>query len=78
VLASDRGGLGEAAANLPGLVPVEPTAAGVVAGARRMLEPEAWRAAVAAAAEPIGAPDDRARWLADHRRVYDSVAEAVA
>jgi glycosyltransferase involved in cell wall biosynthesis len=69
VLASRRGGLGEAVDELPGAIGIEPTAAGIVSAVRRLLEPEAWRAAVAAVGA-IGSPGDLDRWLDDHERIY--------
>ena len=69
VLASRRGGLGEAVDELPGAIGIEPTAAGIVSAVRRLLEPEAWRSAVAAVG-PIGSPGDFDRWLDDHERIY--------
>jgi glycosyltransferase involved in cell wall biosynthesis len=73
VLASDRGGLAEAAAELAGIVPVTPSADGIVDAVLNLREPAHWLAAVAAAAAPIGSPDDDRRWLEDHLRVYRSV-----
>ena len=70
VLASNRGGLGEAAAELPGIVPLTPSADGILDAVLALREPERWRAAVAAAAEPLGSPDDERRWLDDHLRIY--------
>jgi glycosyltransferase involved in cell wall biosynthesis len=74
VLASRRGGLGEAVDELPGAIGIEPTVAGIVSAVRRLLEPEAWRSAVAAVG-PIGSAGDLDRWLDDHERIY---AEALA
>jgi glycosyltransferase involved in cell wall biosynthesis len=76
VLASDRGGLGEAAAELAGMVQLTPSADGIVEAVLRLREPSRWRAAVEAAASPIGSPDDDRRWLEDHLRVYRSVVDA--
>lgn len=73
VLASCRGGLGEAAGELAGLRPVEPTAAGIVEACRTLLEPAEWGAAVAAASEPVARPGDDERWLDEHLRIYEGV-----
>lgn len=73
VLASRRGGLGEAAAELAGLRPVDPSATGIVEGCRALLDPGAWAAAVRDAAMPITRADDEARWLDDHVSVYEAL-----
>jgi glycosyltransferase involved in cell wall biosynthesis len=68
VLASARGGLGEAQA-MPGVVVVEPKPIEIVDGVRRLLDEETWRNTLA------GLPrieDDRdvERWLDEHESVY--------
>lgn len=70
VLASRRGGLGEAAQELPGLRPVEPSVAGIVEGCRALLAPDTWAAAVERAALPVALSDDEERWLGEHLDVY--------
>lgn len=66
VLCSTRGGLAEAQ-GLPGVVGIPPTAEGIVAGARGLLE--SW-AAVIADVEPVSGTEDVERWLAQHEAVY--------
>jgi glycosyltransferase involved in cell wall biosynthesis len=73
VLASRRGGLGEAVDGLPGAIAIEPTPAGIAQALRRLVEPAAWAAAVAAVG-PVGSPDDLDRWLDDHERIYAAAA----
>lgn len=69
VLASRRGGLGEAVDELPGAIGVEPTAEGIASAVRSLLDAVRWRAAVASV-RPVGAPGDLDRWLGDHERIY--------
>ena len=66
VLCSTRGGLAEARA-LPGVVGISPTAEGIVAGARGLLE--SWDT-VLADVEPVRGSEDVERWLAQHEAVY--------
>jgi len=73
VLASPRGGLGEAAEELTGLLPVDPTALGIAAACRGLLDPAEWGAAVDAASEPVARPGDDERWLDDHLRIYKGI-----
>ena len=73
VLASRRGGLGEALDGLPGAIGIEPTPDAITGALRSLVEPTAWAAAVAAVG-PIGSPDDLDRWLDDHERIYAAVA----
>jgi glycosyltransferase involved in cell wall biosynthesis len=69
LLAGDRGGFAEAAPRLPGLRLVEPTAAGIVEGVRRLRD-GGWPQAVADARAPVGDPDDADRWLDEHLAIY--------
>lgn len=73
VLASSRGGLGEAAEELAGLLLVDPTAFGIAAACRNLLDPAEWGAAVKAASEPVARPGDEERWLDDHLRIYEGI-----
>jgi glycosyltransferase involved in cell wall biosynthesis len=72
VLASARGGLGEVAAKVGAVVAIEPSPEGIVTGAKRLLQPEAWREAVAAI--PAAEPRDLARWLDEHEAIYAAAA----
>jgi glycogen synthase len=69
VLVSNRGGLGEAAALMPGVIPIDPSPGGIVEGARRLRDPETGRDAATAAAAPPPA-DDVGRWLSEHVAVF--------
>ena len=72
VLASTRGGLAEAQL-LPGVLPVEPDADGIVDAVRALVAEGPWRDALAAV--PVVTDDrDLARWLDDHERVYAEAA----
>jgi glycogen(starch) synthase len=73
VICSTRGGLREAAESFPGMIPVEPNADAVVAACSRLLDREAWRGAVDAAALPISSGRDDERWLAEHLRIYEGL-----
>jgi glycosyltransferase involved in cell wall biosynthesis len=75
VLASRRGGLGEAAEELAGLHPLDPTAGGITDACRALLDPAAWTAAVAAASAPVVRAADDERWLDDHANVYEALLE---
>ena len=68
VLASTRGGLGEAR-DLPGVVPVEPDAESIVEAVRRVRDEEAWRDLLGRVSQ---VEDDRdvERWLDEHEAVY--------
>jgi glycosyltransferase involved in cell wall biosynthesis len=74
VICSLRGGLGEAARSLPGMIAVEPTVEALVGACSSLLDPVAWRRALDAAAMPLGRVGDHERWISDHVRVYESVA----
>ena len=69
VLAAARGGLEESAARLPGVLPVEPSGAAIVAAAERLLDPDVWRRAVADAA---ATSDDWGldAWVDAHAEIY--------
>lgn len=73
VLASHRGGLGEAAAELAGLLPIDPTADGIAAACRNLLVSAEWKEAVDAASEPVARPGDGERWLDEHLHIYERV-----
>jgi glycosyltransferase involved in cell wall biosynthesis len=74
VLVSPRGGLAEVAAQRSCVLAVEPTAAGIVAAARDLLE--AGRFEQLLAGVPAGDDPREARaWLEAHREVYESAAE---
>lgn len=75
VLASRRGGLGEAADELAGLRGLEPTATGIAVACRELLQPAAWADAVGAASEPVARAGDEERWLDDHVGVYEALME---
>ena len=64
VLCSTRGGLAEAA-SLPGVVVIEPTAEGIVAGARRAID--TWDSL--SGLEPVAGYEDMERWLDEHEAV---------
>lgn len=69
VLVSSRGGLAEVAELLPGVIPIEPSAAGIVEAAERLRAPEAAREANGrAATEPPA--DDVDRWVTEHEAVF--------
>jgi glycosyltransferase involved in cell wall biosynthesis len=72
VLCSTRGGLGEAQI-LPGIVAIEPTAEGIVAGARRLVG--MWQE-LAAGLSPTSDAHDFERWLDDHETAYERAAAA--
>jgi glycosyltransferase involved in cell wall biosynthesis len=74
VLASGRGGLAEAR-SLPGVLPLEPTAEGIVDAVTRLLEGGAWGKALAALNPPADARDLE-RWLDAHEGVYRLAVEA--
>lgn len=76
VLASGRGGLGEAASRFPGLIPVQPDARGIEAAVRELRRPGRWAEAVEAASAPVGERGDRVRWLEDHLAVYRTAVGA--
>lgn len=73
---SRRGGLGEALAGLPGAFAIEPTASALVAAVERLLDPEAWRAAVAAVRPP--ATGSLEEWTEAYLRVYEGAIGAGA
>jgi glycosyltransferase involved in cell wall biosynthesis len=74
VLVAPRGGLAEAAELLGGVLPLEPTAEGIVAAVARLRDEAQWRAAVAAVPQP--AEDAVDRWLDEVERVYRAVLGA--
>jgi glycosyltransferase involved in cell wall biosynthesis len=76
VLASSRGGLGEAASRFPGLIPVQPDPRGIEAAVRELRSPGRWAEAVDAASAPVGERGDRVRWLEEHLAVYRTVVSA--
>ena len=76
VLASTRGGLGEAA-HLPGVLPIEPTAAGIVSAVERLTDERIWRETIDSLAVPEGDADFE-RWLDDHEAVYERAAAGSA
>jgi len=69
VLASRRGGLGEAAEIIPGVEAFEPSVTGVVEAATRMREADLFEPAVRAL-ENLDPQAAHAHWLDDHERVY--------
>ena len=75
VLASRRGGLGEAADEFAGLIRVDPAATGIVDACRALLDPPAWAAAVEAASASVSRSGDEERWLDDHVDVYEALLE---
>jgi len=74
VLASTRGGLGEAGA-LPGVLPIDPTADSIVAAVRGLLDDRAWSRALAGVVPP-GDDGDFDRWLDAHEAVYATATRA--
>lgn len=72
VLASMRGGLGEAR-HLPGVIPIEPTAPGIVSAAAELTARGAWERLLP---ELHAATDarDMERWLDEHEAVYADAA----
>lgn len=75
ILCSTRGGLGEAR-ELPGVVPIESTADGIVTAARQLLETHVWEKLLAGL-RPVGDAEDMERWLDEHEAVYmRALAEA--
>ena len=64
-LVSNRGGLAEAAEFLPGTIPIEPSPAGIVEAAERLLDERAAQDAVDRAGSPHPV-DDVGRWLDEH------------
>ena len=77
VVCSLRGGLGEAARSLPGMIAVEPSVDAIVAACTRLVDPVEWKRALGAAAAPVGVDGDHDRWLSDHVRVYEDLVRAV-
>jgi glycosyltransferase involved in cell wall biosynthesis len=76
VLAAPRGGLAEALGEgWPGLFPVEPSVEGIVAAVRKLLEPGAWKEAVARVRPPTGR-EGLEGWLDAHERIYRAAAAA--
>jgi glycosyltransferase involved in cell wall biosynthesis len=69
VFMSLRGGLGEAAPMLSGLIAIEPTAPDIVAAVERHREAEVWRKAVQRV-KPVPVEHDAERWLAEHEDVF--------
>jgi glycosyltransferase involved in cell wall biosynthesis len=76
VLATRRGGLAEAIELLGGVLPLEPTAEGIVSAVAALGDDTRWRAAVAAVPRP--AEDAVGRWLDEYERLYRAVAGAPA
>jgi glycosyltransferase involved in cell wall biosynthesis len=76
VLVSNRGGLGEAIGLFPGARPLEPTADGILAAVSSLLEPQAWRQAVARVRPPGDGADDVDRWVSDHERIFRAALAA--
>ena len=76
VLASTRGGLAEAA-RLPGVLPIEPTAEGIVSAVRRLTDERTWRETIGSLS-PIEGDADLQRWLDDHEAVYERAAAGLA
>lgn len=76
VLASTRGGLGEAA-QLPGVLPIEPTAGGIVSAVEQLTDERIWRETIASVARPQD-DADLERWLDDHEAVYERAAARLA
>jgi len=74
VLASDRGGLAEAASTLGGVSLVEPTTRGIVTAVRRLAAEQGFRAAVASVPTPDAS--DFERWLDEHEKIYASAMTA--
>ncbi|HEU0304884.1 MAG TPA: glycosyltransferase [Gaiellaceae bacterium] len=72
VLCSTRGGLAEAA-SLPGVVAIEATAEGIVAGVRRAIEE--WGSLSRLA--PVTDSADMERWLDEHEAVYERASTSV-
>ena len=68
VLASTRGGLGEAR-DRPGVVPVEPEAESIVEAVRRVRDEEAWHDLLGRISQVEDARDVE-RWLDEHEAVY--------
>jgi glycosyltransferase involved in cell wall biosynthesis len=74
VLVSPRGGLAEALETLPGALPVEPTAEGIAAAIKQLIEPGAWHDALRRL-RPMTNGRDLDRWYDAQERVYrDAVA----
>ena len=69
VLASTRGGLGEAVQRLSGTRPLEPTFEGIVEAVAALREPDAWRATCAGVPRLDQAADE-SRWIGQHEQVY--------
>jgi glycosyltransferase involved in cell wall biosynthesis len=76
VLASTRGGLGEAA-QLPGVLPIEPTADGIVSAVERLTDEQIWRETIGSLAQAEGDADLQ-RWLDDHEAIYERAAAGFA
>lgn len=72
VLASARGGMAEAIGKLGGVLPVDPSPAGIAAAVARLGDEQAWRDAVAAI--PAAAAGDLERWLDEHMSLYEAAA----
>jgi glycosyltransferase involved in cell wall biosynthesis len=71
-LVSQRGGLTEATPSLGGAIPIEPTAQAIVSGVEALLEPAAWREALARTnAGPTEAMDE---WVDRHVAIYRSLS----
>jgi len=74
VLASERGGLAEAASTLGGVLLLEPSARGVVTAVRRLRAEQEFRAVVASV--PTADASDFDRWLDEHEQIYASAMTA--
>ena len=69
VLVSRRGGL-EEAADMDGVLVIEPSGSGIVDGVRRLLDETTWHA-VAGKVRQLDDDQDVQRWLGEHEAVYE-------
>jgi len=71
-LVSPRGGLGEVIDDFPGAIALEPTVEGIVSAIADLVDPPAWKEAVAAV-RPVASDGDVQRWVDQHLAIYASM-----
>lgn len=78
VLCSTRGGLREATEELDGLVPLEPTGAGIEATVRKLADPQVWDDAIRTVRPPAVRSSSLTDWLDAHEHIYRRLASRAA
>jgi glycosyltransferase involved in cell wall biosynthesis len=77
VLVSARGGIGEMIESWSGAIAVDPTPQAIVSAVERLLEPAAWRDAVARV-RPVDSAAAFERWVDEHEDLYESAVTSGA